>query len=35
MDEYPNEAPGVLALPILATSAAYHAWILDQTNELT
>jgi len=30
-DEHPYEVPGVLALPIVATSPAYRAWILDQT----
>jgi periplasmic divalent cation tolerance protein len=30
-DEHPYEVPGVLALPIVATSQAYRRWILDQT----
>jgi periplasmic divalent cation tolerance protein len=34
-DEHPYEVPGVLALPIVATSPAYHAWNLDQTRTPT
>lgn len=30
-DEHPYEVPGVLALPIVATSPAYRNWILEQT----
>jgi periplasmic divalent cation tolerance protein len=29
--EHPYEVPGVFALPIVATSPAYRAWMLDQT----
>lgn len=29
--EHPYEVPGVFALPIIATSPAYRAWVLDQT----
>jgi periplasmic divalent cation tolerance protein len=34
-DEHPYEVPGVLALPIVATSPAYLAWIIDQTDAAT
>jgi periplasmic divalent cation tolerance protein len=30
-DEHPYEVPGVFALPIVATSPAYRAWIIEQT----
>jgi periplasmic divalent cation tolerance protein len=32
--EHPYEVPGVFALPIVATSPAYRAWVLDQTQTL-
>jgi periplasmic divalent cation tolerance protein len=33
-DDHPYEVPGVLALPIVATSRAYHQWILDLTADV-
>jgi periplasmic divalent cation tolerance protein len=30
-DEHPYEVPGVFALPIVASSEGYQAWIVDQT----
>jgi len=32
-DEHPYEVPGVYALPIVVTSPAYRAWLLDQTDD--
>jgi periplasmic divalent cation tolerance protein len=29
--EHPYDVPGVVAMPIVATSDAYRAWLLDQT----
>jgi|SoiMethySBSTD1v2_1073268.scaffolds.fasta_scaffold287897_1 hypothetical protein len=29
--EHPYEVPGVIALPVVATSPAYRAWMLAQT----
>jgi uncharacterized protein involved in tolerance to divalent cations len=31
--EHPYEVPGVFALPIVATSPGYRAWMLAQTDE--
>ena len=32
-DEHPYEVPGVYAVPIVATSPSYRAWLLDQTDD--
>lgn len=29
--EHPYDVPGIVAVPILASSPAYEAWVLDQT----
>jgi periplasmic divalent cation tolerance protein len=31
-DQHPYEVPGIVALPIVATSPAYSAWVLAQTS---